>query len=389
MAEGATSTQEPPSIEQRVRFDQVRYANCWEDADVLCAALRPAPGMRVLSIASAGDNALALLAEGAAVVAADLSAAQLACLELRCAAFRRLDYDAVLALLGVRECADRMRLYEKIEGELTAPARRHWREHPRQVADGIVHAGRFERYFQTFRRWVLPMIHGRRTARELLCERSADAQREFYDKRWDNRRWRALFRIFFGRMAMGKLGRDPEFFRYVEGNVGDRLLARVAHGLRCVPTHSNPYLTYILAGNFGQTLPRYLRPENFQPIRDGLDRLTVHHGPIEQAAAAHASNGFAGFNLSDIFEYLDPDTTRRLYGELLATALPGARFAYWNTLVDRRCPEEFAGRVIALDRLAADLHARDRAFFYCDFVVDEFRSSPQETAPCHEPMYCL
>ena len=51
----------------------------------------------MLSIASAGDNCLALLAEGAEVVAADLSAAQLACLELRCAAFRRLDYDDVQA----------------------------------------------------------------------------------------------------------------------------------------------------------------------------------------------------------------------------------------------------------------------------------------------------
>ena len=66
-------------IEDRAAFEQVRYANCWEDADVLCEALQPAEGKRILSIASAGDNALALLAQGATVVAADISLAQLAC----------------------------------------------------------------------------------------------------------------------------------------------------------------------------------------------------------------------------------------------------------------------------------------------------------------------
>ena len=44
-------------IEDRAAFDFVRYANCWEDADVLCEALRARPGIRALSIASAGDNA--------------------------------------------------------------------------------------------------------------------------------------------------------------------------------------------------------------------------------------------------------------------------------------------------------------------------------------------
>lgn len=98
-------------IESRAAFDSVRYANCWEDADILCTALAVRPGARILSIASAGDNALALLAEGAQVVAADLSLAQLACLELRVAAFRRLEYEELLAFLGVRPSADRRRTY--------------------------------------------------------------------------------------------------------------------------------------------------------------------------------------------------------------------------------------------------------------------------------------
>ena len=42
------------------RFDRIRYAQCWEDADVLLDALQVEPGDTCLSIASAGDNTLAL-----------------------------------------------------------------------------------------------------------------------------------------------------------------------------------------------------------------------------------------------------------------------------------------------------------------------------------------
>ena len=52
-------------IENRAEFTYIRYANCWEDTEVLCEALIPGYGKRILSIASAGDNSLALISHGA------------------------------------------------------------------------------------------------------------------------------------------------------------------------------------------------------------------------------------------------------------------------------------------------------------------------------------
>src|SRR5690242_10124519 len=98
---------------QHADFSQIRYAQCWEDADVLIEGLALAPGAECLSIASAGDNTLALLTrDPRRVVAVDLNAAQLACLELRVAAYRELEHWELLELLGVRPCADRARLYQ-------------------------------------------------------------------------------------------------------------------------------------------------------------------------------------------------------------------------------------------------------------------------------------
>ena len=43
---------------------RLSYGQCWEDADRLVEGLAPLEGRRVLSIASGGENTLALLAEG-------------------------------------------------------------------------------------------------------------------------------------------------------------------------------------------------------------------------------------------------------------------------------------------------------------------------------------
>ncbi len=354
-------------------FDHVRYANCWEDADILCEAIVPRAGARMLSVASAGDNVLALLAAGAEVVAADLSPAQLACLELRCAAFQELDYLSLLAFLGVHPCSQRLSTFRQLQQNLSPATREFWSRRPGDIANGVIHAGRLENYFRLFRRRVLPLIHSRRIVSALLQQRTRPERAQFYEHVWNNRRWRVLFHLFFSRVMLGRVARDPEFFRFVEGSVADRVLDRTRFALIDLPTDSNPWLEYIATGNFGNSLPKYLLPENYQPVRDGLPRLSICPGSIDQAGAIHRKAGFDGFNLSDIFEYLDPAESEALYGRLLSLARPAARLAYWNTFVPRRRPDQFVDQVTELSELSRHLFQRDRAFFYQDFHVDEVR----------------
>src|SRR5262249_50826443 len=148
----------------RASFERIRYAQCWEDADVLVAGLAPRPGDVCVSIASAGDNSLALLAFAPArVVALDLSEAQLACVALRAAAYRELEHPQLLELLGSRPSAGRAALYARCRPLLAPGPRDFWDAHPDEVAAGIGGAGKFERYFRLFREWALALVHGRRT----------------------------------------------------------------------------------------------------------------------------------------------------------------------------------------------------------------------------------
>src|SRR5271166_6049226 len=109
------------AVAGKADFRVIRYAQCWEDADILLEGLDVQPGDVCLSIASAGDNALALLIPGPAhVIALDLSPAQLACVELRVAAYRTLEHPELLELIGSTPSRRRRDLYQRCRPLLSA-----------------------------------------------------------------------------------------------------------------------------------------------------------------------------------------------------------------------------------------------------------------------------
>src|SRR3954453_13410596 len=143
-------------VAAKADFSGIRYAQCWEDADVLLGGLDVHPGDVCLSIASAGDNSLALLTrQPARVIALDLSLAQLACVELRVAAYRELTHAELLELIGSTPSRRRLALYQRCRPLLTSAARNFWDAHPGDVVAGVGGAGKFERYFGKFRRYIL------------------------------------------------------------------------------------------------------------------------------------------------------------------------------------------------------------------------------------------
>jgi S-adenosylmethionine:diacylglycerol 3-amino-3-carboxypropyl transferase len=356
----------------RVDFSDVRYAQCWEDADVLLDGLDVRPGDVCLSIASAGDNTLALLTRRPArVIALDLSPAQLACLELRVAAYRALTHPELLELLGSASSGRRAALYRRCRPLLGAAARAFWDARPSQVATGVGGAGRFERYLTLFRRCVLPLVHRRGRVRELLKGGSAVRRREVYHWHWDTWRWRLLFRLFFSRPVLGRLGRDPGLFRYVRGGVAGRLLERTEHALTEQDPAANPYLHWILTGRHTTALPLPLRPENFEAIRAHLDRIEWRCQSLEDYLASDTGGPIDRYNLSDVFEYMSEANCHRILEAAAARRRPGGRLLYWNLFAPRARPAHLAGRLRPLTDLADELYPRARAFFYGRLVIEE------------------
>jgi S-adenosylmethionine-diacylglycerol 3-amino-3-carboxypropyl transferase len=357
----------------RADFSHVRYAQVWEDADILVDALSIQPTDTVVSIASAGDNALALLGAGARrVIALDLNPAQLACLELRVAAYRILNHRELLVLIGSRaaEPATRIELYGRCRAQLSERVRTFWDTRTPEIGEGIGAAGKFEDYFKLFRTRVLPLVHSRRKVERLLQGGTREERSRFYSEEWNTWRWRLLFKVFFSRFVMGRLGRDPAFFKYVQGSVADRILARTQHALIELNPAENPYLHWILKGTHGAALPWALREENFERIRQNLHRLEWHEMTLE-AFLDREQSPIDKFNLSDIFEYMSEQNTAALLERLADASRPGGRLAYWNMLAPRARPASLAHRLQPREDIAAPLFLRDRAYFYSAFRVEE------------------
>ena len=360
-------------IQLRADFSTVRYAQCWEDSRLLTQALEP-KGKRCLSIGSAGDNSFALLAAGAEMVTAvEMNPAQIACIELRQAAYLALNHLEFLELIGSRASSKRPDRYAVCRALLSPPTQAFWDSRPHAIAHGIGSYGKFEHYFSLFRSHVLPIAHSRKKTISLLNKRTTAERLRFYEEVWNNRRWRWIFRIFFSRTVMGALGRDPEFFKYVEGSVAARILERTRHALTVLDPSENPYLHWILTGTHGEALPDALAEKNFLIIRELLqkNRLEIVNSSLEEFLGTHPDRTYDAFNLSDIFEYMSEESSSSLIGKIAGASRPGARLAYWNMLAPRSRPQSMAHRLISHTETADALLQTDRAFFYSRFILEE------------------
>ena len=358
-------------IAGKARFDAIRYAQAWEDADVLTAALGPRPGDTLVSVCASGDNCLALLTlDPERVIAVDLSPAQTACLKLRVAALKILSHGDFLALLGAAPSRRRAPLFDKVLAILDPESAAFWSNHRADaVRHGVGFIGRFERYFRLFRRTLLPLAHSPRTVRDVFQGRPPADRARFLADRWNTWRWRLLVRLFFSRTVMGALGRDAAFFDQVSGSVADHVMRRIRHAAVDLDPADNPYLRVILTGRHDGVLPLPWRAEHYETIRNRMDRLDIRTGALESVLSPDLAAG--GFYLSDIFEYMSPEAFADAYGRIVDAGRPGARLVYWNMMAPRRAPDRHRQRITPRPELEAAGKAADKAFFYSDFVVED------------------
>lgn len=355
-------------------FTRLYYAQCWEDPLLNQKALEVRPGDTVLGICSAGDNVLMhLVDDPARVVAIDFNLVQLRLTRLKLAAIQELSREQYLAFAGFRSDDNREALFRQIQNNLDKEDKTWWLQRIEMIREGIIHQGKFDRFFSLFRRRILPLMHSRRRVDELLREKSEDQQRWYYDQKWNTWRWKLMFRLFFNRRVISRSGRSEAHFAQVEdGDISSALRTRAERVLAGQQPWNNPYLQYIFRGIYPDEncLPDYVKPENYELIRERLDRLELRQGDLGSILEAMDDQSVQAWNLSDIFEYLPKDEVVKLGKQIYRTSSGGARLSYWNLLVQRRLseylPEYFAYR----KQLSDQLWQKDRAFVYGSYITE-------------------
>lgn len=351
---------------------RLMFTQSWEDPDCDLAALRPAPGETLLTVASGGDNTLGfLLADPARVIALDLNPTQIWLLELKMAAFRRLSHGDLLHLLGVRSTDGARDLYRRVRNDLSEAARRFWDGHLEWMDQGVLVSGGFERYFALLRTG-LRLVVGRRRLKALFAQ-DPGSQARFYEREWNTLRWRALVRVLCSRRVLGSR-LDQSWFQDAEApSFGAHFQRLAAHVIAELPARSNYFLAQILLGRYldEDRIPSYLQPASFEVIRSRLDRIEPLISDVGEALAALPARSVDCFALSNVFEYSPVGLFRDSLGHLARVARKGARFSLRNLLAPRRLAED--SRFLVDPEEGDRLRLADRGFIYSHFEAARLR----------------
>ncbi len=365
-------------VQERPVFSKIVYSQCWEDPVVAAEGLHLSPHDDLLCLTSAGDNVMALsLRNPRSITAIDFSAAQNGLLELKLAALRQLPWYDYVAFLGARPSFDRVSVYRtKLRPELGDDVRAYFDGQEALIGRGIIHAGRFQRYLSIFRTAILPLIHGRHVVEELVTIDDRAARAAYYDRVWDNRRWRALFTVFFGRAVMARLGRDPAFFQYVDkDDIGGVFLQRAKWALVETSPRDNHFMQYALLGRYPdlEKGPVYLRESNFEPLRRSTQHIQIVRGDLEGHLGTLPDGALSKLYLSDLFEWVSPEHHEAMMRAIARATRPGGRMVYWNLLVPRSRPSSLASVIDTHDEEARALHQKDLEFVYGSFHIESVR----------------
>jgi S-adenosylmethionine-diacylglycerol 3-amino-3-carboxypropyl transferase len=358
-------------------FRDVLYAQCWEDPEIDRIAFNIKPGDTVFSITSGGCNALAfLLDDPIKVICLDMNRFQNYLLSLKISAFKTLGYNETLEFFGVQPSGRRWELYEKLKPILSEEEQLYWNNKKADINRGIIHCGKYERYMHLLKR-LFRILIGKKIISELFNASSIEEQRILFKNKWDNFKWRLFCRIFLSR-AFASLLFDKAFYKYLEPSFSFEKYYRsaVRRAVTELPAKENYFLAYILSGNyFIDNLPVYLKKENFDFIRDHVDRIKMVTSGCQEYLRSLPGDTISKFNFTNIFEWMSIEEFTLLLLETLRTAKNGAVITYRNHLVTRNRPEMFADQIIPDMKLSIELQKRDRSFIYKAYVVERIKKN--------------
>jgi len=370
-------------------FQRFVYNQIWEDPSVDLAALRIDATSRVVTIASGGCNVLNyLLAGPKSITAIDLNPAHIALTRLKLAAAAHLDdHETFFRLFGTADDRANRTIYDDVLRPHLDPATRAFWERrtftgKRRIdflADGLYRHAVLGRFIGFLHR--VAALTGRRPAR-LLLARTLEEQARLFDEvlapLFDMRMFRALCRL---PVMSYSLGIPPAQFGLLRGQADGNLAGLFRERVRRLACDFPIAENYFAWQGFGRTydvenrqaLPDYLREENFDALRAGVDRVETQVASMTDYLATQLPASLDRYVLLDAQDWMNADQLTRLWRQIDHTARTGARVIFRTaareSLLEAKLPRALLKPWHYERALSEELLARDRSAIYGGFHV--------------------
>lgn len=351
----------------------IQYSMCWEDPFILLKALNISEKDKILSIASGGENVLAMLLKNPKeIVAIDINKEQIYLLKLKLAAIKNLDFNEFVEFLGFLPSDKRIEIYTRIRDELSKEEIEYWNNNLANIKTGVIHSGKFEKYLKIFRRFFLPLIVSKNKILNFLSLDTLDKQEKYFNRYWNNWRFKLLFSIFFSKKGLS-YGRSKDYFKHSNQNdLASYYFEKTKNSLTKIPIRDNFFMHYILTGTIKTPFKDhpYLDESNFNKLKELIGKIEIVNEDISNYISQLKDKFFSKYNLSDIFEAKSQEEYEIFLKEIAKISTKNALICYWNNLAPRYGHPKIKG--ISPDlKFSEGLSKLDRVHFYSRFIVEK------------------
>lgn len=293
------------------------------------------PGDRILSLASAGDVPLSLLGmnENIDIKAVDISESQIKLCRLKMVSAIYLECPLNGQFLGYMRCdsGKREQLYKDIvRPVLKAEDASFWDENIYFIRNGIINAGRFERYIRKLKS-VASLFIGRENLRNLINASDAEDQKRIFENKVATRKsLQLIFRIAFHPAIYRKRGLQDQALIHANKSTGERFYEKFRDFCTANPASENYFLQYFLTGNCitPESLPHYLKAENRNRIAANASRIDFQTISLQEALMEYPVGYFTGVHLSNLGDWSDEHQFADLLKLIRSQCNPGTKICY-------------------------------------------------------------
>lgn len=377
-----------------VHGNNLVYNCCWEDPRLDRVALEIGPEDRIVVITSAGCNALDYaLQEPAKINAVDMNPRQNALLELKVAGIKALEYEDFFQIFGRGHHDEFRKLLDgPLRPHLSSWTYDYWQK------KHIYFEGKRSFYLRgssgAVARFMNMMINRRKMRddiEELLEAKTLKEQQEIYDRSIREEFWSGRLKKIVGSDVMlSFLGVPRPQRQQVELHYQNGIETFIEDCIETVftkiPIHDNYFWRVYLTGEYtSECSPEYLKPDNFQKLKDGLVDCIQTHTTTVESFLRGTEEKISRFILLDHMDWLSTFRYKALESEwqaIVDSAAPETKIIYRSggTKVEYVEPikvevegsQKTMGDLMTFHpELASELHEKDRVHTYgCFYIAD-------------------
>jgi S-adenosylmethionine-diacylglycerol 3-amino-3-carboxypropyl transferase len=376
-------------------FSRLACTQVWEDAELDVRALNLAPGANIVTVTSAGCNALAYLSTNPATVhAVDVNEAQLAVLDIKQQAIKHLvDHDAVLAFLGKANSADNSKRYHRhIRQHLSASAQSYWQS--RSITGKPRNQIFSEEAYQHgllgnaigFAHWMVKLLGGDldKFAQAKNQAEQLTAFNKYIAPVFDSPVFKFIIKRPYSLYSLGipmsqyaKLKKEAQ----LQGKTGvHELIKDRVRQLACnFAINDNCFAQQAFKRQYNSKLeaglPMYLQKQHYNAIRRNIDHIYPHHSTLTDFLRTQPKAAIHAFVLHDTQDWMDQRQMLVLWEQITRTAASGAkvifRTAASKSPLEESLPMSIQSKWKTDKEQNQRLHATDKSAIYGGFHLYE------------------